>query len=115
MKDLKKYPNMPLYVTENGACYNNEVDNDGRVRDSKREEYIARYLQSAVNTIDNGVNLKGYYVWSLLDNFEWAWGFEMRFGIIHVNFDNFERTLKDSAFAFRDLIERFRKRNAKSA
>lgn len=111
----QRYPNMPLYVTENGACYNNDVDHDGRVKDSKREEYIARYLQSAINSIDDGVNLKGYYVWSLLDNFEWAWGFKMRFGIIHVNFDNFERTLKDSAFAYRDLIERFRNRNAKSA
>ena len=68
-----------------------------------------RYISACVDAHKSGVNLKGYYVWSLLDNFEWAWGFEMRFGLVFVDFKNkMKRTLKESALAYRDLIRSFR-------
>jgi beta-glucosidase len=105
----RKYPDIPIFVTENGSCYNYGPSEDGKIHDVKRDEYLARYISACVDAHKSGVNLKGYYVWSLLDNFEWAWGFEMRFGIVFVDFKNkMKRTLKESALAYRDLIRSFR-------
>ena len=105
----QKYPDIPIFLTENGTCYNYGPSEDGKIHDIKRDEYIARYISACVDAHKSGVNLKGYYVWSLLDNFEWAWGFEMRFGLVFVDFKNkMKRTLKESALAYRDLIRSFR-------
>lgn len=102
------FPNLPLYVTENGACYNYEPDETGKIHDVKRQEYMAVYIDSVLSSLDEGVNLKGYYAWSLLDNFEWAWGFSMRFGIVHVDFKTMKRTIKESGNQYTDLIARFK-------
>ncbi len=86
---------MPLYVTENGAAY--PVDPDDPSRDPERVEYLRRHLRAALVAIDHDVPLKGYFVWSLLDNFEWGYGYDQRFGIVHVDFDTQERIVRDSA------------------
>jgi beta-glucosidase len=101
----QKYPNIPVFVSENGSCYNDGPSDDGKIHDAKRDEYLSLYIKSCVEAYKSGVNLKGYYLWSLLDNFEWAWGFEMRFGLVHVDFgNNMKRTPKESALGYRDLI-----------
>ncbi|WP_273834100.1 GH1 family beta-glucosidase [Guptibacillus sedimenti] len=97
------YGDVPIYITENGACYNHEVE-DGRVHDQERVDYLKQHLTSLHRAIESGVPIKGYIVWSLLDNFEWAFGYEKRFGIIHVNYRTFERTPKDSYYWYRQTI-----------
>ncbi|TKD72249.1 GH1 family beta-glucosidase [Pseudalkalibacillus hwajinpoensis] len=104
LTDLHKtYGDVPIYITENGACYNHEVE-DGRVHDKERVDYLKQHLTALHRAIKSGVPIKGYIVWSLLDNFEWAFGFEKRFGIIHVNYRTFERTPKDSYYWYRQTI-----------
>ena len=85
---------LPLYVTENGAAY--PLDEDDPTRDPERVSFLRRHLDAALDAIDLGVPLRGYFVWSLLDNFEWAHGYSYRFGIVHVDFDTFERRIRDS-------------------
>ncbi|MBI9101675.1 MAG: beta-glucosidase [Spirochaetales bacterium] len=93
----KQFPETPFLITENGAACNDEVDEDGRVRDNERIDYLKSHFEMALKAIEDGVPLKGYFIWSLMDNFEWAYGYEKRFGIIHVDFSNLKRTWKDSA------------------
>jgi beta-glucosidase len=92
-----------VYVTENGRSRPDEV-RDGRAEDPERIEYLAAYLAQVRRAMDRGVKVKGYFVWSLLDNFEWAEGYTKRFGIVHVDFQTLARTLKSSAAWYRDLI-----------
>ncbi|MEF3402739.1 glycoside hydrolase family 1 protein [Agromyces sp. CCNWLW203] len=100
-----EYPNLPpLYVTENGAAYDDTVSADGAVHDVERTEYVLDHVDAIGEAIEQGADVRGYFVWSLLDNFEWAWGYEKRFGIVRVDYDTFERTPKDSAHAFAALI-----------
>jgi beta-glucosidase len=84
---------LPLYVTENGAAYDDGAD---PVRDADRVRFLARHLAAAVRSIDHHVPLRGFFVWSLLDNFEWAQGFARRFGIVFVNYATQERRIRDS-------------------
>ena len=91
-------------ITENGAAYPDVVDPDGRVRDDRRIEYLARHIAAAGEALAAGVPLRGYHVWSLLDNFEWSLGYTRRFGLVHVDFENQRRTLKDSAGWYGRLI-----------
>jgi beta-glucosidase len=86
---------IPLMITENGAAFDDELVR-GRVRDPKRIDYLRRHLTAMHRAIERGVNMRGYLVWSLLDNFEWAYGYSKRFGIVHVDFNTFARTVKDS-------------------
>lgn len=95
---------IPIYITENGCAYDDEVTADGRIHDIKRIEYFQKHLAVCAEAIKEGVPLKGYFVWSLMDNFEWAYGYTKRFGIIHVDFKTLKRTFKDSAYFFRDVI-----------
>ena len=95
---------LPIYITENGYARNDEVGPDGCVHDRERIEYIRQHLAVCAELIKEGVNLKGYYAWSFLDNFEWAWGYTRRFGIVHVDYFTQKRTPKDSAWFFRDVI-----------
>ena len=97
---------IPIYITENGSAYDDTVIN-GRIHDKERIEYLKQHLAVCADVIKRGVPLKGYYVWSLLDNFEWAWGYTKRFGIIHVDFKTMKRTPKDSAYFMRDTIAGF--------
>lgn len=100
----RTYPAIPLYITENGASYHDYVDPEGRVRDPDRVEYLRGYLGAAARAIADGVDLRGYFHWSLLDNFEWGEGYGSRFGLVHVEFGSQRRTRKDSALWYRDLI-----------
>jgi beta-glucosidase len=99
------YPNLPpVYITENGAAYDDPVI-DGRCHDPRRIDYLDLHLRAILEAIDAGVDIRGYYQWSLMDNFEWALGFDKRFGLIHVDFDTLERTPRDSANWYRDVIK----------
>src|SRR5699024_1259489 len=90
----EKYGDIPIYITENGSCYNDEPEN-GRVKDDKRIDYLKQHFVALDRAIKSGVNIKGYLTWSLFDNFEWAFGYSMRFGIVHVDYRTLERTKKD--------------------
>ncbi len=100
------FPQIPIYVTENGACYNTDPGADGEIHDDKREEYLALYISQAIKARSEGVNLQGYYVWSLMDNFEWAYGFSMRFGIVYVDMKTMKRTPKQSAHSYKAMISK---------
>jgi beta-glucosidase len=97
------YPDVPLMITENGAAFEDEVV-DGRVRDERRIAYLRDHIAAAERACDAGVDLRGYFAWSLLDNFEWAYGYDRRFGLIRVDYRTGERIWKDSAFWYRDAI-----------
>ncbi|MBU0936690.1 MAG: family 1 glycosylhydrolase, partial [Spirochaetes bacterium] len=103
------YPDIDLYITENGAAFEDSVvtDSEGkrRVHDDRRLSYIQEHLKEAHALFTAGVRFKGYFAWSLLDNFEWAFGFDRRFGIVHVDFDTQQRTLKDSALWYAQVIK----------
>lgn len=98
-----RYGNIPIYITENGSCYNDEPEN-GRVSDLGRIKYMKQHLSALSRSIEAGVNIKGYLAWSLLDNFEWAEGYGKRFGIVHVNFSTLERMKKDSYYWYKKTI-----------
>ncbi|MCP2200602.1 GH1 family beta-glucosidase [Lentzea flava] len=91
-----QYPRLPLYITENGAAFRDEVDGSG-IQDLDRTAYLESHLRAAHDAIEMGVDLRGYFCWSLLDNFEWAEGYAKRFGIVHVDYDTQVRTPKLSA------------------
>jgi len=99
-----RYPDLPLMITENGAAFDDEVSPDGRVHDTDRVDYLYRHLAAVGAAIDAGVDVRGYFVWSLLDNFEWSFGYDRRFGIIRVDFGTLERIWKDSAYWYSTLI-----------
>jgi beta-glucosidase len=90
-------PDWDLYVTENGRAAEDYVNPDGVVDDLERVRYLHAHLEAAAEAIDSGANLAGYFVWSLLDNFEWAWGYQKRFGIVFVDFGTQRRVPKSSA------------------
>jgi beta-glucosidase len=93
-----------LYVTENGAAYEDVVEEDGSVNDAERRDFLRAHLGAVLDAIDDGVEVKGYFYWSFLDNFEWAWGYDKRFGIVRVDYETQERTLKESAIDYREII-----------
>jgi beta-glucosidase len=101
----KRYGKMPLYITENGAAfYDPPVADHGRVRDPLRVSYLRAHLRAAHAALAHGIDLRGYFLWSLLDNLEWSLGFSKRFGIVHVDFATQERTPKDSARYYARVI-----------
>lgn len=101
----ERYGNPPLYITENGAAFfDPPTAEGGRVQDPLRIDYLQKHLIAIHRAMAAGVDLRGYCVWSLFDNLEWAHGFSKRFGIVHVNFETLERTLKDSAHFYRGVI-----------
>jgi beta-glucosidase len=100
-KDFTK--GLPILITENGAAMKDELVN-GKIEDIERQHYIEEHLKACHRFIGEGGQLKGYFVWSFLDNFEWAWGYSKRFGIIHINYDTQERTPKQSALWFKQVM-----------
>jgi len=102
----REYTKLPMYITENGAAFKDEVTEDGRVHDYERIEYIKEHLKAIARFIEEGGNLKGYFVWSLLDNFEWAHGYSKRFGIVYVDYETQKRILKDSAWWYKEVIQK---------
>ncbi len=93
-----------LAVTENGAAYDDVVSADGAVHDTERVAFLHAHLAAILDAIDAGVPVAGYFYWSLMDNFEWAWGYDKRFGIVRVDYDTLRRTPKDSAIAYTRVI-----------
>ncbi len=106
MRISRDYPTGPLYITENGAAYHDQVSQNGEVRvhDPDRTHYYALHLQAAQRAITDGVPLQGYFAWSLMDNFEWAFGYTRRFGITYVDYDTQQRTIKDSGRWYQQVI-----------
>ena len=98
---------LPIYVTENGMA-NADVIEDGAVNDEIREEYLFAHLAATKAAIAQGANVKGFFYWSLLDNYEWAEGYEKRFGLVHVDFETLERLPKSSYHALARAIARNR-------
>jgi beta-glucosidase len=103
----RDYGEVPLVITENGASYDDPpLDGQTVIEDPQRVAYLRGHVEAVEHAVAGGVDVRGYYVWSLLDNFEWEHGYERRFGIVAVNFDNLKRTPKRSALWYRDLIAR---------
>ena len=96
---------LPLYVTENGMAWDDHVAG-GAVADPERAAYLNDHLRATHRAIADGANVRGFFYWSLLDNYEWAFGYEKRFGLIHVDFDTQVRTPKDSYHALKAAIAR---------
>ncbi|CCO49537.1 Beta-glucosidase B [Vibrio nigripulchritudo SOn1] len=98
------YPDLPLiYITENGAAGNDKLEN-GSVNDVQRMRYYQSHFNAVDQAIEAGVQVSGYFAWSLMDNFEWAFGYQQRFGIVHVDYTTQKRTLKNSAIAYRNML-----------
>jgi beta-glucosidase len=101
----QEYHPPQIYVTENGAPFTDDYDYDGRIRDYRRIRFFRDHFIQAHQAIEAGVPLSGYFVWSLLDNFEWAHGYRMRFGIVYVDFENLRRTIKESGHWYAEVIK----------
>ncbi len=101
----RDYGDLPLLITENGAAFQDRLD-DGVVDDERRLEYLRAHIDAVERARAQGVDIRGYYVWSLLDNFEWEWGYDKRFGIVYVDYPTQRRIPKRSALWYRDLIAR---------
>jgi len=95
---------LPIVITENGMANCDWIHTDGKVHDPQRIDYLTRYLREFRRAIDDGVDGRGYFIWTIMDNFEWAFGYKQRFGIIYIDFATGKRTLKDSAYWYRDVI-----------
>ncbi|MEI8167964.1 MAG: GH1 family beta-glucosidase [Chloroflexales bacterium] len=106
LRKAREYTSLPLYITENGAAFNDVIGPDGAIDDQNRIAYLRQHLAVAHQAIAEGIDLRGYYVWTLLDNFEWAKGFGKRFGLIHTDFVTQQRRWKRSAYWYRDVIAR---------
>ena len=102
------YPNLPMVITENGAAFDDRPDESGFVADDDRTAYLAAHIAAVAAARDQGADVRGYFAWSLLDNFEWAEGYAKRFGIVHVDYETQQRTPKQSALWFRDTIAALR-------
>jgi beta-glucosidase len=99
-----EYPLPPIYITENGAAFQDAVAPDGHVHDQRRLEYLRQHLIQLRLAMQDGVDVRGYFVWSLLDNFEWTFGYSKRFGIVRVDYPTQRRTIKDSGHWYSRVI-----------
>jgi beta-glucosidase len=102
-----EFAQLPIYITENGATFHDYVDPTGQVRDYERIDYLCGYIDAVAQAAAEGIDMRGYFAWSFLDNFEWAEGFDKRFGLVFVDFFTQLRTPKASAWWYRDVIRRF--------
>lgn len=100
---------LPLYVTENGMTNADGVNADGHLRDRERTGYCEEHLAALAALLEDGLPLKGYFAWSLLDNYEWAIGYSERFGLVHVDYNSQQRPPKDSYLAWQDALMARRK------
>ncbi|MCB2291678.1 beta-glucosidase [Clostridium sp. CS001] len=98
------YTDLPIYITENGSAWIDDLE-DGCIHDAKRTDYLLRHLEAVAKMNDLGLNIAGYFCWSLLDNFEWGCGYSKRFGIVHVDFETQERIKKDSYYEYAKVIK----------
>ncbi len=104
IKQFAKYPVKEIIVTENGAAFHDQLIT-GRVHDQQRIDFYKRYLQSILRAKNEGANVKGYFAWTFIDNFEWSEGYRPRFGLVYNDFKTQERTVKDSGYWFRDFLK----------
>jgi beta-glucosidase len=104
----RDYPGIPLVITENGAAFHDTPDPDGFVRDEERTAYLASHIAAVASARQAGADVRGYFAWSLMDNFEWSYGYDKRFGLYHVDYQTLTRTPKASALWYRDTIRRVR-------
>jgi beta-glucosidase len=95
---------LPIYVTENGSAWPDVVSADGQVHDPDRIDYLHGHLGAVADAIEDGADIRGYFAWSLLDNFEWAHGYSKRFGLVYVDYDTQERIIKDSGHEYARII-----------
>jgi beta-glucosidase len=100
----REYRLPPIYITENGAAFKDDVSPDGKVHDPRRLDYLKNHFIQTRLAMQDGVDVRGYFVWSLLDNFEWGHGFTKRFGVIHVDYETQKRTTKDSGKWYGEVI-----------
>jgi beta-glucosidase len=108
VKMHQQYDNLPpIYITENGMAVADQLV-DGQVNDTARIDYVRTHLEALKRAMDQGVDVRGYFLWSLMDNFEWNSGYAKRFGIVWVDYDTLERVPKASALWYRDFIARQR-------
>lgn len=103
-KDICERYKVPVYITENGMSCHDWISLDGKVHDPQREDFLHRYFLEMKRAVDDGIDIRGYFEWSLLDNFEWAEGYNERFGMIYVDFKTQKRTIKDSAYWYKNVI-----------
>jgi beta-glucosidase len=101
----RDYPGLPMWITENGAAFDDQPDETGFVRDEDRVAYLAAHIAAVAQARLRGADVRGYFAWSLMDNFEWAYGYDKRFGIVRVDYDTQVRTPKQSALWYRDTIK----------
>jgi beta-glucosidase len=102
----QRYPLPPVYIIENGAAFNDVLMADDQVHDPRRINYLREYITALRDAMQDGVDVRGYFVWSLLDNFEWAYGYSKRFGVIYVDYATQRRVMKDSAHWYARVIAR---------
>jgi beta-glucosidase len=118
--DYAKPAGVPLYVTENGAAYDdvvvdssgeidggeavNDRDAELHIHDTQRTSFVRQHLRAVLDAIDAGADVRGFFYWSLMDNFEWAWGYSQRFGIVWVDYDSQRRIVKDSGHEYARII-----------
>jgi beta-glucosidase len=100
-----QYQCPPIYITENGAYFDDTLSDDGKVHDTRRVEFLDGYINAMLEARSGGVDIRGYFVWSMLDNFEWAAGYRPTFGIVKVDFNTLKRIRKDSFYWYRDFIK----------
>ena len=100
------YPAIPIYVTENGIALDDIVGADGTVDDARRIDYLTSHLDAAERAIADGTDLRGYFVWTFLDNFEWAMGYRPRFGLVYTHYKTQARIPKASAHWYKEVIGR---------
>lgn len=100
-----EYSPRSIYITENGAAFQDRLDKEGKIKDERRISYLEEHLSFAHKAIEEGVRLKGYFIWSLMDNFEWTYGYSKRFGLIYVDYPTQKRFFKESANWYRKVIE----------
>ena len=104
----RDYGDIPIFITENGSAYDDPVPSNGVVEDPQRLAYLRDHLQAVARAAESGVNVQGYFAWSLLDNFEWENGYEKRFGIVYVDYETQRRIPKQSGLWYRDFIRQTR-------
>ncbi|HLS04006.1 MAG TPA: family 1 glycosylhydrolase, partial [Actinomycetales bacterium] len=100
----RDYPETPLVITENGAAFGDTPRHDGRIHDVRRQKFLVDHLRAIKNAITQGADVRGYLHWSLLDNFEWALGYRPRFGLVYVDYPTGQRTIKDSARLYSEIV-----------
>ncbi len=111
----EEYGARKLYVTENGSAYPDVISADGTIDDKERGQYLEEHLAACARAIRRGAPLAGYFAWSLLDNFEWAYGYDKRFGLVHVDYKTQQRTVKASGHRYADIVRAHREQTAGGA